>query len=179
MHRYYYIDTNGDEKTNLQLYSLKQAKLYWAALEADLSHNTLTTDIHERCAFIICTIGLSISQLLGQNHPSPEEGRVTRPKAIFDLLVTKHSLDIALKEKFKDFIDAYDHCRHFGLTSDNSRHVQVSQITVDKTRELYEFGLHVWQIVIDIYKHDKGCHLEGFHLEEIEKPFDERTPSAC
>lgn len=166
MHCYYFIDSDG-ENTNLQLYSLKQAKLHWASLEGDLSESNQVEHFHERCVFIICTMGLSVSQLLGQNNPEPSE-RVPSPYEIFKSLVDKHRLDPNLKEQFKEFIDIYDHCRHFGLTSDGSRHWQVSQVTLDKTRNFYELGLLVWNTVIDIYRQDPESALEDLELEKIQ-----------
>ncbi|SNR89085.1 hypothetical protein SAMN05192560_1610 [Methylobacillus rhizosphaerae] len=166
MHRYYFIDSSGED-TNLQLYSLKQAKIHWADLQRDLSDADQVEHFHERCIFIICTIGLSVSQLLGQNNPSPDE-RVPSPRKIFASLVDRHALDPELKLKFKEFIDTYDQCRHFGLTNDGSRHWQVSQVTLDKTRELYEFGLMVWDTVIGIFRRDPQNELDDLDLATVQ-----------
>lgn len=165
MHRYYFIDSSGED-TNLQLYSLKQAKLHWAALEGDLAQGDEVEYFHERCVFIICTIGLSVSQLLGQNNPAPGS-RVPSPFKIFESLVEGRQLDPALKNQFQDFIDAYDYCRHFGLTSDGNRHWQVSQVTLDRTRKLYKFGLLVWEIVIAIYQSDPKNELDDLDFAEV------------
>ena len=166
MHRYYFIDSSGED-TSLQLYSLKQAKLQWAALQDDLSAGDQLEHFQERCVFLICTIGLSVSQLLGQNNPEPS-GRVPSPKSIFDALVDRHRLDPALKIKFKEFIDTYDHCRHFGLTDDGSRHWQVSQVTLDRTRETYEFGLLVWDTVIGTFRRDPKNELDDLDLSVVQ-----------
>jgi len=166
VHRYYFIDTSGED-TNLQLYSLKQAKLHWAALQRDLAQGDEVEHFHERCVFTICTIGLSVSQLLGQNNPAPGN-RVPSPFKIFESLVEEYQLDPALNDQFQDFIDTYDQCRHFGLTSDGSRHWQVSQVTLDKTRKLYEFGLLVWTTVIDVYRRDPKNELDDLDLAEVE-----------
>ena len=166
MDHYYYIDSNGED-TNLQLYSLKQAKIYWSALEYDLAQAEDVEHFHERCVFVICTMGLSVSQLLGQNNPTLGS-RVPSPRKIFDDLVDMHGLDSLLKRDFHDFIETYDQCRHFGLTNDGSRHWQVSQVTLDKTRKQYEFGLLVWEIVIDIYRRVPGNSLDYLNLDEIE-----------
>ena len=168
MRRYYFIDSDGVEDTNLQLYALKQAKLQWASLQNDLSASDHVESFHERCVFLICTLGLSVSQLLGQNNPVPDE-RVPSPRNIFDSLVDTHALDQDLKLRFKEFIDTYDQCRHFGLTSDGSRHWQVSQVTPDKTRELYDFGLLVWEIVIDLFRRDPQNKLDDLDLAVVEE----------
>lgn len=166
MHRYYFIDSSGED-TNLQLYSLKQAKLHWLALEGDLAQGDEVEHFHERCVFIICTMGLSVSQLLGQNNPTPSD-RVPSPAKIFGSFIEEYQLDPVLKDQFQDFIDTYDHCRHFGLTSDGGRHWQVSQVTFEKTRRLYEFGLRVWASVIDVYRRDPKNELDELDLAEVE-----------
>lgn len=112
-------------------------------------------------------MGLSVSQLLGQNNPTPGS-RVPSPYRIFDYLVEEHQLDSTLKDQFRGFIEVYDHCRHFGLTSDGSRHWQVSQVTLDKTRKLYEFGLLVWATVIEIYRRDPRNELDDLNLGDVE-----------
>ena len=163
---YYFIDSNGPD-TNLQFYSLQQAKLYWSALDKDLAENDQVQHFHERCVFIICTMGLSVSQLLGQNIPEPS-GRVPSPSKIFESLIDKHKLDSHLKDQFREFVQTYDQCRHFGLTSDGSRHWEVSQLTLEKTRKFYTFGLVVWQTVIEIFRKDPENELEELDLDGIE-----------
>ena len=164
---YYYIDSSGPD-TNLQLYSLQQAKLYWSALERDLADSDQVEHFHERCVFIICTMGLSVSQLLGQNIPEPS-GRVPSPSNIFGSLIDKHKLDAHLKDQFREFVDTYDQCRHFGLTNDGSRHWEVSQLTLDKTRKFYSFGLVVWETIIGIFRKDPDNELEELDLSGIEQ----------
>lgn len=166
MHRYYFIDSSGED-TNLQLYSLKQAKLQWADLQRDLSDGGDVDHFHERCVFVICTIGLSVSQLLGQNNPAPSK-RVPAPKDIFSSFVDTHGLDPELKTKFGEFIDSYDQCRHFGLTSDGARHWQVSQVTLTRTQELYDFGLLVWDTVIGVFRRDPQNHLDELDLSAVQ-----------
>ena len=166
MARYYYIDTSGED-TNLQLYALKQAKLQWSSLERDLAEHEHVQHFHERCVYLICTMGLSVTQLLGQNNPEPSD-RVPSPNVIFQALLERYGLDPELKNQFKDFIDTYDQCRHFGLTNDGKRHWQVSQVTLDRTRTLYEFGLFVWEIVIELFRQDPQSELDELDLANIE-----------
>lgn len=170
MHRYYIIDSNGED-SNLQLYSLKQAKLYWTALEQDLlkgANNDYVENFHERCVFIICTMGLSVSQLLGQNNPNPGN-RVPSPTGIFNSLVQMHNLANELKVQFKEYNDLYDYCRHFGLTNDGNRHWIVSQVTLEKTRKHYEFGLLVWSTLVDLFRQIPESELDDLDLTTIEK----------
>lgn len=165
--KYYYIDSSGPD-TNLQLYSLQQAKLYWRALEDDLATDGHQVEhFHERCVFLICTIGLSVSQLLGQNVPDLSQ-RVPSPIKIFESLVDKYNLKVDLKSEFKEFINTYDQCRHFGLTNNGRRHWEVSQLTFEKTRKMYEFGLEIWRVVISIYKNDDANDLSELNIEQVE-----------
>jgi hypothetical protein len=162
---YYYIDSNG-EHTNLQLYSLKQAKKYWESIEADVATGGPVQDLHERCVFVINVVGPSVSQLLGQNNPEPND-RVPSPAMIFNALVDKHGLAECVKDQFRDFIDAYDGCRHFGITSDQRRYAEVSQLTYQRADELFRFALKVWEMVIAIYRKDRSNELEDLDLANI------------
>jgi hypothetical protein len=53
-------------------------------------------------------------------------------------------------------------------TNDGNRHWQVSQVTLDKTRKHYEFGLQIWEIVIDMFRKDPTNELENLNLEHVE-----------
>lgn len=44
----------------------------------------------------------------------------------------------------------------------------MSQVTLDKTRNLYEFGLVVWETVIDVFRRDPECDLCDLNLQGIE-----------
>lgn len=167
MIRYYHLDSSGDEDTNLQLYSLKQAKLQWAEIERKVSSGGLVPNLHERCVFIII-LDISVSQLLGENNPYPSN-RVPAPMDIFKFLVQKHNLSDTLISEFENFIDAYNSCRHFGLTADGSRHAQVRKFTYEETLNLYNFGLKVWDVVISIYKKDPENDLQDLGFPNIEK----------
>jgi hypothetical protein len=164
--RYYYRDSSGED-TNLQLYSLKQAKLQWADLEGDLEQGNTSELIHEKCVFLICTMGLSVSQLLGQNNPAPED-HVPSPSKLFSAFVDYYSLDQGLKVQFKKFIEVYDHCRHFGLTNQGRRHYEVSQVTPETARDHYLFGLSVWELVIEVFRKDPRNHLRDLDLSTVE-----------
>lgn len=166
MKRYYHLTSDGLD-TNLQLYSLRQAYLYWTKLKSDAATGPdFVEDFHERCVFVVCTMGLSVSQLLGQNVPQPT-GRVPLPAQIFQSIVRKHGLDSSLPGRFIKFIDRYDQCRHFGLTADGSRHYEVSQVEFEATKEHFEFGLEVWRHMINVYRADRQNDLEQLDLEAL------------
>lgn len=41
---------------------------------------------------------------------------------------------------------------------------QVNQVTLDKTQELYEFGLSVWNTVIGVFRQDPQNELDDLNL---------------
>lgn len=165
MARYYHLTSDGPD-TNLQLYSLRQAARYWRALVDEASHGSFVDYFHERCVFVVCTIGLSVSQLLGQNVPVRTK-RVPSLEAIFQMLAVKHGWDSCLSADFNRFVDRYDQCRHFGLTEGDVRHHETSEVMFDETKWVYEYGLKVWALVIDIYRRETGSQLDEFDIEDI------------
>jgi hypothetical protein len=114
---YYYLDSAGED-TNLQLFSFIQAKRYWKALERDYAEfGEDTPQMKERCVFVLATMGLSISQLLGQNNPN-ENKDVPYPIDIFKSFVKTYGLNEHLINEFCQFNYFYNGCRHFGRTTE-------------------------------------------------------------
>ena len=166
--RYYHLDSSGED-TNLQLYSLKQAMSYWEQLESDLDqHGDAALNVRERCVFVLSNLGLSISQLLGQNNPAPSE-RVPYPRDLVAAFVDKHQLDPEIKNKFERFNYFYNGCRHFGLMTTGKGYDRVDQLTVPVARECYESGLELWRTVILVFREDPESDLDEFNLEYIER----------
>jgi len=166
MSYYYYLNSDGPD-TNLQLYSLHQAKRYWRDLRFDYLHDgDKTADLKERCVFVVAVMGLSISQLLGQN-PVELSGRVDFPVPLFERLVDHHGLDSQLKQDFQKFNTYYNACRHFGRTVDGSGYERIDSLDYKLTEWLYNFGVRVWMTVIQIYAKDEGIEFEEFVIEEL------------
>ena len=166
MARYYRRDTSGED-TNLQLYSLKQASRYWHELVHDIEiHRDGTPNVRERCVFVLASLGLSISQLLGQNNPHPS-GKVPNPIEIFSAFVKEHNLEPALTSQFERFNYFYNGCRHFGLTTGRHGYDRVDQLTMPVARECYEFGCEIWKIVIGAFRKDPESDLADFNLEAV------------
>ncbi|MAS92652.1 MAG: hypothetical protein CMO55_05590 [Verrucomicrobiales bacterium] len=150
---YYHLSTSGED-TNLQLYSYREAKRGWDSLYREYEkYGDEADDLKERCVFVLATLGLSISQLLGQNNPDVGE-RVPYPRNIFFNLVDTHQLDPRLKEKYNRFNYFYNGCRHFGVTLNDSAHNKIDELTFKVASECFEFGLEIWRIVINIYAAD-------------------------
>lgn len=159
--KYYYLTSEGAD-TNLQLYSLRQALRLWRDLQNDYAnYGEATEDLKERCVFALATLGLSISQLLGQNEPLPA-GDVRVPKAIFLEFVDVHRLDPTLKSRFERFNYYYNGCRHFGLTTSGKGYKRTDELTFELAKECFEFGLEVWRVVVDVWRRTKGADLEEF-----------------
>lgn len=125
-----------------------------------------TKDLKERCVFILATLGLSISQLLGQNDPSFESD-VRPPFRIFNAFVDAHGLDPNLKTRFERFNDLYNGCRHFGKTTTGTGYLRVDQLTYQVAKECFEFGMEVWQTVINVYRNEEDSDLDDFDLNDL------------
>ena len=167
MAHYYHLDSNGED-TNLQLYSLKQAMRYWEDLERDIaSYGDDASDVKERCVFVLASLGLSVSQLLGQNNPNPKDS-VPYPLELVSSFVDEHGLDPKVKKDFERFNYFYNGCRHFGLTTGIKGYDRIDQLTLPVAMECYEFGLHLWEAVISVFRQDPNSDLEEFDLQAIE-----------
>lgn len=148
MRTYFSINTDGIYSTNLQLYSLLQAKRYWKALARDYRrHNQATGHLTERCVFIVATLGLSVSQLLGQNDPAPRS-RVATPSEIWKRFVDQHGVTDVSTGEFDKLIDVYNACRHFGISSGDAGHARLEPLDFDATRKWYELTLRIWVAVM-------------------------------
>jgi hypothetical protein len=158
---YYHLDSTGED-TNLQLYAFHHSKRLWKALREDYSRfGDETADLKERCVLILAVLGLSISQLLGQNC-STIQSRLPGPAKIFKDFVDQHGLDPTLKPRFDDFIDFYDGCRHFGQTSDGSSHARIDDLSFDETKKCFDFGILIWTTVVGVFRGQNGNDLEEF-----------------
>lgn len=166
MTHYYFIDSNGED-TNLQIYSLRQAMRGWNELVRDLEEGgEQPKDVKERYVFVLNALGLSISQLLGQNNPAPSSS-VPSPLELFRTFATHHNLSGELVTKFERFNYFYNGFRHFGLTTSGRGHRSVDELTFEVAQECYEFGLDIWRVVIDVFRGGSGDDLDDFELEYI------------
>jgi hypothetical protein len=164
---YYYLDTSGTD-TNLQIYSLKKAKAEWRDLQAEIMESGLSNvpQLKEKCVFMLATLGLSISQLLGQNNPTVT-ARVPFPINIFIDFVDTHGLDSTLKDEYERFNYFYNGCRHFGLTTNGDAYDRIDQLTYEVSRECFEFGLTVWRKVISVMKQIDENDLDEFDVDSL------------
>ena len=92
-----YLDSNhAIDSTNLQLYSLKQAARCWNELSSDFSKykESEIKDLQERLVFIVNCLGLSVSQLLGQNWPSENSDKMDCPGDLLSYILNCSHFDI-------------------------------------------------------------------------------------
>jgi hypothetical protein len=162
---YYRLDSDGED-TNLQLHAFQHAKDLWHDLQEEYKKSGEHTDkLKEKCVLVLATLGLSISQLLGQNNPAVEKKDVPPPIKLFNGFVDAHGLDAGLKTRFRRFNYFYNGCRHFGKTTDDERYQRIDDLTFSVTRDCYEFGLEVWRTVIEVYRGEGGVNLDDFEEE--------------
>lgn len=152
---YYRLDSLGVE-TNLQIYSLKQAAQYWNALvnDIDATGEENVTDLTERAVFILSSLGLSLTQLLGQNWPIPDKSRHNTPGEILGLILKCSHLDKneikRLNKGFADLLDSYGSVRHFGENKDLANYASVDDLSITKLKGFVKLALDIWDTVISI-----------------------------
>jgi hypothetical protein len=147
---YYYRQSWG-VGTNLQLHSLRQAWRLWADLrkKQDLLR---PRPIRERCVAIIDLLGLSISQLLGQNFSHSLKLKIPSLEDLWNSLQTVIILSKdekkSLNHRFKEFLIFYNDCRHFG----SAKHDKIDTLTLETTAEFVELALNIWDTVCGYFK---------------------------
>ena len=164
---YCYQDSALGYATNLQLYSLRQAYRNWKYLHENKEHLS-NGKIREICAFITATLGISLSQLLGQNLPGPHTIKgLPTPKKLFAKVMQSYVKDTNkyqnLETRFSELIDYYDASRHFGLDKDKKQHSKIDDITIDKADEFLNTALEVWDYIILTKKNEKNNELYEYN----------------
>lgn len=165
--RYYcHLDSPPSvDKTNLQLYSLQQAAGSWNELIDTLSDPTIEHNT-ERLAFILSCLGLSLSQLLGQNCPFPEKQKIDQPGVLLGALLKRASIDRTkrrhLNTTFKSFLTYYGAVRHFGKVESEANFRKDDQLTLEKLDQFRQMTIDIWDVVIAIFRKDKENELDEF-----------------
>jgi hypothetical protein len=146
--------------TNLQLYSLQQAANGWNDLVKTIAARGLDSvdNLKERLTFILSCLGLSLSQLLGQNSPSPDKDKVDQPgKLLQNILVRSHvdpTTQLRLNSTFQEFLEYYDSVRHFGRARNEKKHRTIDRLTTQEVDRFRRMTLEVWDAVIAMYRDD-------------------------
>jgi len=152
--RYYcYLDSGGSvESTNLQLYSLRKACDDWKDLSENYKQCGDNTDkLKEKLAFVVSCLGLSLSQLLGQNAVNIKK-ELDAPRELLAAFLNESSYGKdkkrLLNKKFDTFIGYYDACRHFGRVKDDTKWQRIDSLTFDLVADFTQTTLDIWNAVI-------------------------------
>ena len=181
MKYYCYIDSSINlEDTNLQLYSLRKAAEEWNVL-SDLVKKDGVDYSTERLTFIVNCLGLSLSQLLGQNCPSPDKKEMEMPGKLLSGLLNRLSVDRLtrrrLNREFRDFLNYYAAIRHFGKVKDDKNYKSIDELTLAKLDCFRSMTIEIWDLVISMYRQDEGNDIdeefssisEVVYFEELDK----------
>lgn len=162
---YYYRQSWGIG-TNLQLHSLRQAWNLWKELQTKRS-DLKPARIRERCVVIISLLGLSISQLLGQNFSNSNTGKIPSPKCLLGNFIKSSDLPVHtqsdIKHKFGELISFYDAIRHFGIP----KHEKINRLTFEKTGGMINFSIELWDTVCHHFKSKRTSPISFASIREI------------
>ncbi len=164
--------------TNLQLHSLKKAQKDWndlVRLRATLGLNGVR-DLAERLAFIVSCLGLSLSQLLGQNSPSPDKDKMDQPGDLLNNILASSPVDRTTRRRlnstFQEFLSYYDSVRHFGSNKGDKHYQNIDRLTLQELDRFCRMTLEIWDTVIDIERAHDQNNFRGFRSISEEVPFD-------
>jgi hypothetical protein len=155
------IEFQCENDINLQLYSLQKAAEDWNDL-IYLIEKTQGVDVNQRkekLVFILCCFAISLSQLLGQNSPSPDDRKIDGPEKLLEKFITKHNVDDyerkRLVKQSKKFIKYYNAAHHFGLNRGNKQHKIIDQLTVEELDKFRYITIKIWDDVIKLIENGK------------------------
>lgn len=166
---YCYLDSSFSvESTNLQLYSLKKAYEEWKFLSDNYKQDGDNTEnLNERLVFIVSCLGLSLSQLLGQNAVIIKQ-KLDRPDALLAAFLNESNYERdkknLLNRKFNTFIEYYDACRHFGRVDGEEQWKKINSLSFDLVESFIQTTLDIWNAVIG---HHRSEHMEAENIKEI------------
>lgn len=155
------IEFQCENDINLQLYSLQKAAEEWNDLIYSIKeiHGTDLNQRKEKLVFILICFGISLSQLLGQNSPSPDSMRIDDPPVLLNNILAKHYIDVderdQLVNQYKDFSKYYNDARHFGLNKGDQKHKKIDQLTVEILDKFRRMTIKIWDGVIKLKDNDK------------------------
>lgn len=163
------LASGSGSKTNLQLFSLGQAcdlltklKKFVDETADALEEGEREAKVLEVCVFIVTCLGLSITQLLGQNWRGGEP-KVPHTKCLLKLFLQETNVidegnKADLERAFSDFIDTYDDCRHFGAP----KHDRVATLDLRSTEQYMLLVKDIWNLVIrDRSRDDRELEIES------------------
>lgn len=169
MSYYCHLDSlEKPEHTNLQIYSLQKAANDWnelIALIADHGINNVDR-LKERLVFVLSCLGLSLSQLLGQNCPSPGKEKMDNPGVLLGKILIHAGIDRTkgrrLNRIFMDFLSYYGAVRHFGENKNKKNYRTIDKLTLKKLKRFFRMTIEIWDIIIAMYRADPKNDIEDF-----------------
>lgn len=164
---YCHLDSSGTD-TNLQLYSLNRAYVEWTSLRHEYKkYGNDTENLKERQVFVVSCLGLSLSQLLGQNARMIKE-KLDQPDALLAAFLNESVYDKnkkrALNKKFASFIQYYDACRHFGRDKGDTKWKTVESLNFTRVECFMQTTLDIWNAVIGHFRTD---HIDFEDIKEL------------
>lgn len=166
---YLHLDSNSKpEHTNLQLYSLQKAANDWNELVDLIANHGIDHVDHprERLVFILSSLGLSLSQLLGQNCPSPDKEKMDKPGVLLGKILIRARVDrtkrCRLNKIFSDFLLYYGAVRHFGENKNKKNYYLVDQLTPRILDQFRRMTIEIWDIIIQMYRNDPKNNIDDF-----------------
>lgn len=147
--------------TNLQLYSLQQAAEAWNDLLNSIAWREgvdRVDHLKERLVFILSCLGLSLTQLLGQNVPSPDKNKMGPPGNLLGNILACSHVDQKtrhyLNGTFQDFLRYYGSLRHFGKNRNEQHYRTIDKLTIQELDRFRRMTIEIWDVVIAIFKDD-------------------------
>ncbi|MDD5520319.1 MAG: hypothetical protein PHI84_05810 [Kiritimatiellae bacterium] len=123
-------------------------------------------DLKERCVFILNCMGLSLSQLLGQNWPSPAKEDMSSPGELLGNILKNSDIDRVerkrLNKGLKEILSYYGHARHFGQNKDDQNYHTIDELNVTKLNECRKIAIDIWDTLIQIFQQDKNNDLDAW-----------------
>ena len=161
---FYYRESWGIG-TNLQLHSLRKAWRCWKDLQSK-KDSLGESRIRERCVVTVALLGLSVSQLLGQNVPINSKD-MPPPRRLLQIFLNKTSLPKQQKtsviKRYNRFLDFYDDCRHFGAP----KHERIGSLSLQDTEDFLYLAIEIWDLVLDRFRRSHNAPLQFKSISEI------------
>lgn len=160
MSYYAHLDSNEILCTNLQLYSLQKAADDWNKLVDLIADHGIDPFDHptERLVFILSCLGLSLSQLLGQNCPSPDKDKMDPLGVLLSNILKQAGIDRTSQHRlnsiFAEFLSYYGAVRHFGKNKNRQNYCRVDELTPRILDRFRRMTIEIWDIVIAMYRED-------------------------
>jgi len=153
--------------TNLQLYFLQRAAECWNKLDQEITERGIdgVKDLKEKQGSIIVSLGLTLSQLLGQNSPSPDKIKMDPPGILLSNFLARSKVDRntqrRLNKTFGEFLPYYDSVRHFGINKGENHYQTLERLTLAELSRFCCMSLEVWDAVIAMLRDDEQNDLDA------------------